>query len=89
MVEVNTFNGTMKLLYGLIALVGVVCGQHLQQQILFPTSTLIRTPQYDSAIVQNERIGGSFSYSTIEGHAYENSIPLATTVSILCTIVPG
>lgn len=72
----------MKLLFGLIALVGVTCGHHLQRQILLPTSTLVRTPQYDSAIVQSERIGGSFSYSTIEGHAYENIVPLVRTVSI-------
>lgn len=73
----------MKLIFGLIVLIGVTCGHHIQQQILLPASTLVRTPQFDSAIVQNERIGGSFAYSTIEGHAYENIVPLVRTVSIL------
>lgn len=39
-------------------------------------TTLVRSPSDDSAIVQSERIGGSFAYSTVEGHAYKAYTPI-------------
>jgi hypothetical protein len=39
-------------------------------QHLIPTSTLVRTPSLDSAVIQSERLNGAFSYSTVENHAY-------------------
>lgn len=35
-----------------------------------PAPALVRTPSLDSAVVQSERVGGNFAYSTVEGHAY-------------------
>lgn len=34
------------------------------------TSTLVRTPSLDSAVVRSQQVGGGFSYSTVENHAY-------------------
>lgn len=48
--------------------------------ILWPTTTLIRSPSDDSAIVTSQRIGGSFSYSTLEGHAYKAITPVVQNV---------
>ncbi|XP_055907732.1 uncharacterized protein LOC129942712 [Eupeodes corollae] len=44
--------------------------------LVLPATTLLRTPQYDSAIIQSDRVGGSFAYSTIEGHSYQAVSPL-------------
>lgn len=32
---------------------------------LIPTTTLIRSPQHDSAIIQSDRVGGNFAYQAI------------------------
>lgn len=39
-------------------------------------STIIRTPSLDSSIVNYNRVGDSFAYSTIEGHAYAALSPI-------------
>ena len=36
----------------------------------FPSTTLIRTPSLDSAIINSERLDASFRYNTVENHAY-------------------
>lgn len=38
--------------------------------LISPLTTLVRVPEHDSAIIQSERVGGNFAYSTVEGHAY-------------------
>lgn len=48
---------------------------------LIPTTTLIRSPQHDSAIIQSDRVGGNFAYSTVEGHAYQAISPIVKHVS--------
>ena len=37
-------------------------------------------PEHDSAIIQSERVGGNFAYSTIEGHAYAALNPVIQNV---------
>ena len=44
--------------------------------VLVPLTTLIRTPEHDTAIVESARINGNFAYSTAEGHAYKTITPL-------------
>jgi hypothetical protein len=61
----------------LSALLAMSCASVLP---LFPATTLVRSPQHDSAIIQSERLGGSFSYSTVEGHAYQAISPVVTNV---------
>lgn len=34
------------------------------------TATLVRTPSLDSAVINSERLDSSFSYNTVENHAY-------------------
>uniref|UniRef100_A0A336LJM3 CSON011952 protein n=1 Tax=Culicoides sonorensis TaxID=179676 RepID=A0A336LJM3_CULSO len=46
--------------------------------IILPATHLVRSPADDSAIVQSQRIGGSFAYSTLEGHAYKAITPVVT-----------
>lgn len=46
----------------------------------YPTTTLIRSPSDDSAIVHSERVGGNFAYSTLEGHAYKAITPVVQNV---------
>lgn len=43
------------------------------------TTSLVRTPSLDSAVVHSERLGGAYSYSTHENHAYA---PVAQHVSV-------
>lgn len=47
---------------------------------LIPTTTLYRAPEHDSALIQSERVGGAFSYSTLEGHAYKAITPVVQEV---------
>ena len=48
--------------------------------VLIPATTLIRSPKHDSAIITSERVGGSFAYSTLEGHAYQAITPVVQNV---------
>lgn len=48
---------------------------------IIPTTTLIRAPHHDSAIIQSDRVGGNFAYSTVEGHAYQAISPVVKHVS--------
>ena len=34
------------------------------------STTLVRTPSLDSAVINSERLDSSFSYNTVENHAY-------------------
>lgn len=47
------------------------------------TTTLLRTPQHDSAVVQSERLGGSFTYAVAEGQAFRAVPPVISSVSVL------
>ena len=47
---------------------------------LLPATTLYRAPEHDSAIIQSDRVGGAFSYSTLEGHAYKAITPIVQDV---------
>ncbi|XP_049830142.1 uncharacterized protein LOC126271849 [Schistocerca gregaria] len=43
-------------------------------------AALVRTPSFDSAIIQSDRLGGNFAYSTVEGHAYAAVSPVVQNV---------
>lgn len=57
------------IVFGVVAIFAVAQGSVVQ---LLPasTATLVRTPSFDSAVVHSQRLGGGFSYSTLENHAY-------------------
>lgn len=59
----------MKAVLGFLAIIAVAHASVVQ---LLPssTATLVRTPSLDSAVVHSERLGGAFSYRTLENHAY-------------------
>lgn len=42
---------------------------------------LVRTPQYDSAIIKSDRLGGNFAYSTVEAQAYAAVSPVVSHVA--------
>ncbi|XP_044269540.1 uncharacterized protein LOC123014466 [Tribolium madens] len=48
---------------------------------VIPATTLVRTPSFDSAIVKSDRVGGSFAYSTVEGHAYAAVSPIVQRIT--------
>uniref|UniRef100_A0A1B6LV00 Cuticle protein n=1 Tax=Graphocephala atropunctata TaxID=36148 RepID=A0A1B6LV00_9HEMI len=41
---------------------------------------IVRTPQYDSAVIQSDRVGGNFAYSTVEAQAYAAVSPVVSRV---------
>ena len=43
-------------------------------------STLVRAPQFDSAVVSHERLGGNFAYKSVEAPAYAQVAPVITNV---------
>lgn len=49
--------------------------------IIPSTSTLLRSPQRDSAIVRSERLGGNFAYAIAEGQSFQSISPIVTSVS--------
>lgn len=66
-------------IFGVIMIIAVVQGGVVH---LLPssTTTLVRTPSHDTAVVRSERLNGGFSYSTVENHAYapvvHHTVPL-------------
>ncbi|KAG8238466.1 hypothetical protein J437_LFUL016923 [Ladona fulva] len=59
-----------------LALVGVASAG-----ILAPATTLVRTPNLDSAVIKSERLGGNFAYSSVEGHSYAALTPVVRHVA--------
>lgn len=59
-----------------MSLIVFSCGKPL----ISPLTTLVRVPEHDSAIIQSERVGGNFAYSTVEGHAYAALNPIFQNV---------
>lgn len=54
---------------------------------MLASAMAVISPVYDSAIVQNERIGGNFVYSTIEGTAVKAVAPVVSSYVQPATIV--
>ncbi|EFA00092.1 uncharacterized protein LOC103312348 [Tribolium castaneum] len=46
-----------------------------------PATTFVRAPSFDSAVVKSDRVGGSFAYSTVEGHAYAAVSPVVERIT--------
>ncbi|XP_054278432.1 larval/pupal cuticle protein H1C-like [Macrosteles quadrilineatus] len=42
---------------------------------------LVRTPQFDSAVIKSDRLGGNFAYSTVEAQAYAAVSPVVSHVA--------
>lgn len=42
---------------------------------------LVRTPQFDSAVIKSDRLGGNFAYSTVEAQAYAAVSPVVQHVA--------
>merc|ERR1712240_129998 len=54
------------------------------QQITFKghgVPSLVRAPAHDSASIEHHRLGGNFSYSTAESHAYASVTPQISTLT--------
>lgn len=69
----------------ILGLFAVIAVAHASVVQLLPSSTLVRTPALDSAIIQSERLNGAFSYSTVENHAYA---PVVQTVNCAIKLFP-
>lgn len=59
----------MKTILAIFGLSAILLGTHA-------ATTFIRSPQYDSAVIQSDRLGGNFAYSTVEGQAYTAYSPI-------------
>jgi hypothetical protein len=66
----------MKFAIGLIGLALVAVAQCGLVSVVPGTTTLLRTPHLDSAVIHSERVNGNFAYSTVEGHAYQAITPV-------------
>ncbi|XP_046446028.1 uncharacterized protein LOC124195588 [Daphnia pulex] len=47
---------------------------------VIPATTFVRAPAHDSAIINSDRLGGNFAWSTVEGHAYAAVTPVVQRV---------
>lgn len=48
---------------------------------------LLREEAFDSAVIQSDRIGGNFAYSTVEGPAYKAVAPVVRNIATPVTLV--
>lgn len=62
----------------LFALVGISFAS-----TLIPAALTYRAPEFDSAIIRSDRLGGNFAYSTVEGHAFKSIAPVVQDVRVL------
>ncbi|KAK7865374.1 hypothetical protein R5R35_001862 [Gryllus longicercus] len=63
-----------------IAIALVLCLAAVASAGIAPVTTLVRTPSLDSAVIQSDRLGGNFAYSSVEGHAYAAITPVVQNV---------
>lgn len=70
----------MKVLFVISAIVSIASAGVGPIVIIPSTSTLLRSPQRDSAIIQSERLGGNFAYAIAEGQSFQTVSPLLASV---------
>lgn len=68
------------IVFGVVAIIAVVQGS-VVRFLPASTTTLVRTPSFDSAVVHSQNLDGGFSYSTVENHAYA---PVVHSVGWAC-----
>lgn len=75
----------MKVLFVISAIVSIVSAG-VGPIVIIPSSssTILRSPQRDSAIVQSERLGGNFAYAIAEGQSFQTVSPYIASVSMHC-----
>lgn len=66
--------------YQFLAVLFFIIGSAFASNVFVPATTLYRAPEHDSAIIQSERFGGNFAYSTVEGHAYKAVSPVVQNI---------
>lgn len=66
------------LILGVFAIIATCANAGVVQFLPGSSTTLVRTPSLDSAVVQSQQLNGGFSYRTVENHAYS---PVVQTVS--------
>ncbi|KAG8238470.1 hypothetical protein J437_LFUL016927 [Ladona fulva] len=66
-------------IYTFVAFLALVCVA--SAGVLYPATTLLRTPSLDSAVIKSERLGGNFAYSSVEGHSYAAVAPVVQHVA--------
>ncbi|XP_063704198.1 uncharacterized protein LOC134833708 [Culicoides brevitarsis] len=70
-----------------ISIIGLFAVANAATIVVPATTHLVRSPAHDSAIVQSERLGGSFAYSTLEGHAYKAYTPVVAQYALQSPLV--
>lgn len=75
----------MKVLFVISAIVSIASAG-VGPIVIIPSSssTILRSPQHDSAIVQSERLGGNFAYAIAEGQSFQTISPYIASVSMNC-----
>lgn len=75
----------MKVLFVISAIVSIASAG-VGPIVIIPSSssTILRSPQRDSAIVQSERLGGNFAYAIAEGQSFQTISPYIASVSMHC-----
>ncbi|XP_046806071.1 uncharacterized protein LOC124419702 [Lucilia cuprina] len=54
----------------------MLLGYAIAASVLVPLTSVVRTPEDDTAVVESSRVRGNFAYSTVEGHAYKAITPI-------------
>ncbi|XP_070490323.1 uncharacterized protein [Chironomus tepperi] len=59
--------------FGLLAFAAIAQSSYVplvKTVVPYTSTTLVRTPSLDSAVINSERLDSSFRYNTVENHAY-------------------
>lgn len=67
-------------IFVVIAALASIASAGLAPIVIIPsqTSTLLRSPALDSAVVQSERLGGNFAYAIAEGQQFQSVAPIVS-----------
>lgn len=69
----------MKFTLSIVVLLASVAYGHVLPLVTY--GAVQPAPQYNTAVVQSDQVGGSFAYSVNEGQAFQEISPIISTVS--------
>lgn len=72
----------MKCTLSIVVVLASMAYGHVLPLVSYGPATYVQpAPQYNTAVVQSDQVGGSFAYSVSEGQAFQEISPVISTVS--------
>jgi len=71
----------MQVIVVVLALVAVASAGVVSPLVYSSPSIISRAPQFDSAVIKSDRVGGNFAYSVAENHAFAQHTPIVQHIT--------